>query len=202
MQRPWYVLFAGVNGAGKSTLYQTDMWRHGHEGPELQRVNSDEILVAQGGDWHSQKDQIHAGREAVRLVHQYLSGGVSFNQETTLAGKTIIGTVKRAHELGFHVVMHYVGVEDVSIANARIAHRTLVGGHGIDPGLVESRWHASLRHLHEVLPLCDEAYLYDNTERLRLLARLRLGELLRVYPQGEGITWYESVLQGISVTTP
>ena len=58
-----YVLFAGVNGAGKSTMYEV-------LGSEIEgvRINSDEILVSNGGDWKSEQDQIKAGMEAVKRI--------------------------------------------------------------------------------------------------------------------------------------
>ena len=79
-----YVLIAGVNGAGKSTLFQTiDSLK------DMKRVNTDEI-VRGFGDWHSAKDVIKAGKIAVKLINDYFSKGISFNQETTLCGSRII----------------------------------------------------------------------------------------------------------------
>lgn len=48
--QPVYVVFAGVNGAGKSTFYRTGLWRTEDMPCTMTRVNSDEIVVAQGGD--------------------------------------------------------------------------------------------------------------------------------------------------------
>ena len=46
MEKPKYVIIAGINGAGKSTLYRLQ--------PELfhstERINADEILQKMGGD--------------------------------------------------------------------------------------------------------------------------------------------------------
>lgn len=75
-----YTLYAGVNGAGKSTVYDTTGC-YGNEN----RVNSDEILVSNGGDWRNKRDQIRAGMEAVRKVDYFIKQGISFNQETKVA---------------------------------------------------------------------------------------------------------------------
>lgn len=84
-----YVLIAGVNGAGKSTLFQTiDSLK------DMKRVNTDEI-VRGFGDWHSAKDVIKAGKIAVKLINDYFSKGISFNQETTLCGSSIIKISKK-----------------------------------------------------------------------------------------------------------
>ena len=88
-----YTLIAGVKGAGKSTLYQMD--------PDLKgeyRVNADEILKESGGDWRNPKDAFSAGRKAVERLKQYIEEGVSFNQETTLCGNTVLKNIKLAKE--------------------------------------------------------------------------------------------------------
>ena len=44
------------------------------------------------------------------------------------------------------------------------------GGHGIKEELIEKRYQESLLNLQKVLPLCDLAVLYDNTEKFRRFA--------------------------------
>lgn len=190
LEQAYYFLFAGINGAGKTTLFRSGQWMYANSMMDIPRINSDEILVEQGGDWRSTTDQIRAGREAVRRVHHYLNTNTSFNQETTLAGKTIINTIREAQRLGYWVIMNYVGVESPSIANGRIAHRTRVGGHGIEPELVERRWKRSLANLERCLDICDEIRLYDNTSSLTLLDGFYFGKHEDSYADPHGITWH------------
>lgn len=83
-----YVLLAGGNGAGKSTLYQTlDSLQ------KMERVNTDEI-VRNLGDWRKTSDVMAAGRIAVTKIKEYFENGVSFNQETTLCGNSIIRNIE------------------------------------------------------------------------------------------------------------
>ena len=98
--RPAYVVFAGVNGAGKSTFYRTGLWRTEEMPATMARVNSDEIVVAQGGDPASGADQLRAGREAVRLIEEHFAHRRSFNQETTLTGHAALRNMRRAREAG------------------------------------------------------------------------------------------------------
>ena len=79
-----YIVLGGVNGAGKSTLYQVS-----DNLKKMPRVNTDEI-VKELGDWRNLSDVLKAGKIAVRLIDEYFSKGVSFNQESTLCGKSII----------------------------------------------------------------------------------------------------------------
>lgn len=84
---PTYTIFAGVNGAGKSTLYSTLL----HENHDFGvRVNSDEIVISNGGDWRNQSDQAKAMKMAVKLIKDCINKAVSFNQETTLTGRSMI----------------------------------------------------------------------------------------------------------------
>ena len=134
--QPVYVVFAGVNGAGKSTFYRTGLWRTEDMPRTMARVNSDEIVVAQGGDPASSADQLRAGREAVRLIEECLSRRRSFNQETTLTGHAVLRNMSRAREAGYRVVLYYIGVDTAAVALDRIAHRVVVGGHDIDEGTI------------------------------------------------------------------
>ena len=82
-----YILIAGVNGVGKSTLYQTlDSLK------SMERVNTDEI-VKSFGNWKNSDDVMKAGLIAVKKIKEYFINGVSFNQETTLCGKSILRNI-------------------------------------------------------------------------------------------------------------
>ena len=89
-----YILYAGVNGAGKSTLYRTT-----HYQDTMPRINTDEIL-REFGDWRNTADLMKAGRIAIERLNSYIQEGITFNQETTLCGLTILRTIHRAKQLG------------------------------------------------------------------------------------------------------
>ena len=149
-----YILIAGVNGAGKSTLYQTLHSLH-----EMIRINTDEI-VRKLGDWRSIKNQIEAGKIAVSKLKECFENELTFNQETTLCGKSVIGNIVKAKEKGYSIELHYVGVDSVEIAKERVRFRVEHGGHGIPEQTIEKRYIESLQNLQKVLPLCDLAMLY------------------------------------------
>lgn len=129
-----YILIAGVNGAGKSTLYETlDSLKN------MPRINTDEI-VKEMGDWKDTSVLMKAGKKAVKLLNYYLMEGISFNQETTLCGKSIIRNIKKAKERGYFIELHYVGVNSVEIAKDRVKNRVLKGGHGIPESDIEKRY--------------------------------------------------------------
>lgn len=129
-----YILIAGVNGAGKSTLYQSLQSLQ-----EMPRVNTDEILRA-FGDWRNMTDVMSAGKIAVKKIAIYFAEDVTFNQETTLCGKSIINNIAKAKKQGYFVELHYIGVETVNIAKERVAARIKQGGHGIAEQDIEKRY--------------------------------------------------------------
>ena len=197
MAAPYYIVFAGVNGAGKSTLFRTGLWQNGSFPPDMPRVNPDEIIAAHGWNWKSSADQLKAGKEAVRRIRHYLENSASFNQETTLSGRMSVRTIVQARRNGFRIVLFYVGLDNPAIANTRIAHRGETGGHLIDPDAVERRYRSSLAHLVEVLDICDEAYLYDNTVTLQLAAAFTHGELFYIDPPRLDDGWVAPVLTSL-----
>lgn len=180
-----YILIAGVNGVGKSTLYQTlDSLQN------MPRVNTDEI-VRNFGDWKNLDDLMKAGKIATKTIHQYFNDEISFNQETTLCGKSIIKNIKHAKELGYYIELHYVGVNSVEIALNRIAYRVAHGGHGIPKKDVERRFIESQKQLKTILPLCDLAILYDNTYAFQRFAIYKNGNVHNISTQQP--EWYQKL---------
>lgn len=100
-----YILYAGVNGAGKPTLYRTARYKD-----QMPRINTDEILRG-FGNWRNVSDLIQAGKIAVGYLETYLSQGITFNQETTLCGRSIMKTMEKAKAAGYIIELHYIGVD-------------------------------------------------------------------------------------------
>ncbi|MEE1314280.1 MAG: zeta toxin family protein [Faecalimonas sp.] len=181
-----YILIAGVNGAGKSTLY--------HSLQELQdmpRVNTDEILKQFGGKWNDSKDVIKAGKIAVEKISECFQKGISFNQETTLCGKSIIQNIKRAKEAGFSVEIHYVGVDSVELAKERVHHRVLQGGHGIPDADIIRRYVESFENLSKIADAVDELTFYDNTEYFEMVAVYHKG--IPIFKKDDMPRWFDNV---------
>ena len=80
---------------------------------------------------------LKCAREAVKLIKEYISEGISFNQETTLTGRSIIKNIINAKDNGFYVVMNYIGGESPKIAKERVKIRVSRGGHGISDEDIE-----------------------------------------------------------------
>lgn len=169
-----YVLMAGVNGAGKSTLYQSLSGVH-----DIPRVNTDEI-VREFGIWSNPTDVMKAGKIAIQQIQDFFINKVSFNQETTLCGKSILRNIKKAKESRYTVEMHYVGVESPDIAIERVHSRVEHGGHGIPDGDVRRRYFESFVQLKGIINQIDLLALYDNTVTFHRFAIYRNGEIVKI----------------------
>ena len=201
---PVYTLIAGINGAGKTSLYNVlrgqQAARSGDGGlsPDLGvRINADEILKADGGDWRDTMAQLKAGREAVEKINTCIDTGVSFHQETTLPGPTIVKYVRKAKAVGFTVNLYYVGVDSLQIALDRVHRRVKKGGHGVEDHIIAKRYRALPKNLSELLPLCDLAVFYDNTTRFRQFAIIKDGRLADFDREVPG--WFFAI-QGIPLS--
>lgn len=170
-----FTIFAGVNGAGKSTLYFSKMRNNEEYGV---RINTDEI-VRTFGDWKNEADQVKAGRIAIKLRRDCIEKGLSFNQETTLTGNSIIKLVDQVKEKGYKVHLFYVGVNSPEIAKERIAGRVKKGGHDIPNETVEKRYYESIDNLKIILPKVDLAEIYDNS-KFYTLAITKNEEIIRL----------------------
>lgn len=173
---PKYILIAGVNGAGKSTLYHLlDSLQ------DMPRINIDEI-VREFGNWMNPSDVMKAGKIAIKNMQQFLLEKRSFNQETTLCGKSIINSIKKAKNLGYQIEVHYVGVDSVDIAKSRVKVRVKNGGHGIPDSDIEKRYLESFSNLKYIMPDCDTIFFYDNTKSFNCFAVYKSDAGMTIYP--------------------
>ena len=171
---PTYTIFAGVNGTGKTSIYRSIYY---DENKDEKRINTDE-MVARIGSWRDSNLQMKCAREAVKLIRQYINNNISFNQETTLSGNSIVKNITKEKKKGFYIVMNYIGVESPEIAKERIKIRVSKGGHGIPDTDVERRYYESLKNLQRVIDICDEINVYDNTEMFKEIVNIKNGNIL------------------------
>lgn len=184
-----FTIFAGVNGAGKTSLYS--VLKNVSELGE--RINIDEI-AGKIGSWRDTLVQIKAARVAMNNISDCIEKGVSFHQETTLPGFTVLRQIKKAKAAGFRIKLYYIGIDNIETAIKRVHRRIEKGGHGIEDSVIIKRFENLPQRLRVIIPLCDRVVFYDNTVRFRQIAIMQGNSLIdcdRDLPM-----WFRELLGG------
>ncbi len=166
-----YTIIGGVNGVGKSSFTGVLKERSTDLG---MIIDVDKITAELGGS------ALAGGKAALQKIHDCISRGVSFTQETTLSGYKTEATAKQVKELGYHVRLFYVALDTASESLSRIENRVKRGGHNIPHDDVLRRFDGRWEAVAKILPYCDEAEFYDNDNGFVKVAEYRNGELRKV----------------------
>ena len=161
MEKTLYII-SGCNGAGKTTASYTVL-------PEIldcrEYVNADEI--AKGlSPFNPESVAIEAGRLMLERIDYLMTAGVSFSIETTLATKSYVNLVRRAHKQGYNVKLLFFWLESPEMAKLRVAERVAKGGHNIPEDVIELRYYAGIRNLFNLfMNEVDYWAIFMNTKK-------------------------------------
>lgn len=170
------VIFAGTNGAGKSTFY--NMSQDIPDFKETVRINTDEI-IRKIGDWRSDADQMKAGKIGIKLRNEAIKQGKSFNEETTLCGKTIIKLFEKLKENGYKIEFVLCGIKKFWHRPWKNKKPCCKRRIRIPVEKVRKRYEESRSNLEKIIPLCDSVSVFDNSESFRRLATIKEGKLIQ-----------------------
>ena len=163
MARLLYII-AGCNGAGKTTASMTIL-------PKAllvrEFVNADEI--AKGlSPFNPEGVAIEAGRLMLERIDCLIKRGESFSIETTLATRSYINLVRRAHAEGYQVHLIYFWLKSPELAMQRVAERVAHGGHNIPQDVIVRRYSAGISNLFNLfVNEVDSWMIYDNSDNDR-----------------------------------
>ena len=161
MEKTLYII-SGCNGAGKTTASYTVL-------PEIldcrEYVNADEI--AKGlSPFNPESVAIEAGRLMLERIDYLMTAGASFSIETTLATKSYVNLVRRAHKQGYNVKLLFFWLESPEMAKLRVAERVAKGGHNIPEDVIERRYYAGIRNLFNLfMNEVDYWAIFMNTKK-------------------------------------
>lgn len=105
-----------------------------------------------------------------------------------------------AKERGYAIELHYIGVDSVDVAKARVLQRVKKGGHGIPEADIERRYRETFQNLNQVLPKCDITAFYDNTDKFRRFAIYKQGKPVRISQHVP--VWFEKNVLQYGKSTP
>lgn len=166
-----YTIIGGVNGVGKSSFTGVLKERSTDLGI---LIDVDKITAELGGD------ALAGGKAALRKINDCIRRGISFTQETTLSGRRTEATAREVVAKGYSVRLYYIGLNSADESITRIANRVKYGGHDIPDQDVRRRFAGRWEAVAKVLPYCDEAEFYDNSNGFMLVAKYQNGELRTV----------------------
>ncbi len=114
------------------------------------------------------------------LIQQVITAGNNFVIETSALDSFVIDVVKTASESGYHILLYYIGLDNVQDSLDRIANRVKRGGQGIPADEVLSQFENRWSSLSELLPYCSESIFYDNYNGFIEVGEYRNGELVLI----------------------
>jgi predicted ABC-type ATPase len=150
-------VLAGGNGAGKSTFYRTRLAPEG-----MLFVNAD-ILAQQFYPHAPELHSYDAAMLAGQIRAQLLREDRSFCFETVFSHPSKIDFVAQAKTLGYEVILVFIHLDGISLNQARVAQRVSEGGHGVPDEKIINRIPRVLKFIRQVLPLCGQVYILDNS---------------------------------------
>lgn len=159
-------IIGGCNGAGKTTASYTVL-------PDIldckEFVNADEI--AHGLSPFNPTDvAIEAGRLMLQRIEKLLSEEESFSIETTLATRSYINLVRRAHAKDYQVSLLFFWLNTPELAILRVADRVSKGGHSIPENIIRRRYVSGIQNLFNLYANeVDYWAIFDNSASPRTM---------------------------------
>ncbi len=193
---PILIIVAGPNGAGKTSLTREILAHQWIEG--CRYINPDNLAKDMFGDWNDPDAVLKAAREATRQRHQCLTERRSCAFETVFSSPEKLGFLRLAKEAGFFTRMFFVGTDSPEINSRRVASRVMEGGHAVPIEKIINRFGKSLANLSAAIPVCDRAYVYDNSvndQVPELQFRAVDGAVAKTY--GTSHQWAERIRQSL-----
>ena len=176
MSRPQMFVIAGVNGSGKSTFTKSILRKE----PTLKVIDPDAIAKDMTGSYATvDAEALGAGKAALMQVQMCISSNQSFIVESTISGRVYLRYLEQAKKAGFKCILVYVALESPEMSAQRVAARVTRGGHNIPTQDIKRRYPKSFQNLKAHLQLCDLAYVYDNSQKYKLIASYRNGLIHR-----------------------
>jgi len=151
------ILIAGPNGAGKTT-FATEFLPA--EAAMENFLNAD--LIAAGlSPFAPEKVAIEASKILLDRVRECLRKGESFALESTLSGKSHLRLLLQAKSKGYRIILHFLTLPTVELAQERVRQRVKQGGHHIPADVIKRRFERGLANLDRYKQIADDWKVWD-----------------------------------------
>lgn len=144
------------------------------EGHEITVAIENNAITDGAIDSHSYEGSFIAAFIRDLMINQ----NKSFSFETVMSHPSKIDEIKFLISKGYRAYLYFVCIDDPDVNISRVKNRVDKGGHDVAEDRIEDRYYRTLKLLHEVMPLCYRAYLFDNSGKsLNMVAEQFDGEL-------------------------
>ena len=145
------------------------------EGHQIKVIVENNQITDGSADSHSYEGSFIAAFIRDLMIAQ----NKSFSFETVMSHESKVAEIKSLVKQGYKAYLYFVCIDDPEVNISRIKNRVALGGHNVDSDKVQDRYYRTLNFLHEVMPLCYRAYLFDNSgKRLNMIAEGFKDELI------------------------
>jgi predicted ABC-type ATPase len=157
-KRPIIVTVAGPNGAGKTTFYNAYLKRSG-----LRFLNAD-VLARE-----MSLADYEGARFAAALRNALVEQRESFIFETVFSDPVgdKLQFLKQARDLGYTVVLCFIGLADAQQSEVRVAMRVTQGGHDVPREKLLTRFPRTLANLKAAIAELPVVLVFDNSDLRR-----------------------------------
>ncbi len=172
---PNLYIISGANGSGKTTTAMILLPQFLNLG---EFVNADEI--ARGiSPFNPESVAIQAGKIMLQRLDFLASNQKDFALETTLSSRHYVRFIRKCRDQGYTINLLYFWLKSPELAIDRVQRRVESGGHNIPTDVIIRRYQRGLKNLFNLyLPLCDNWFMYDNSQQnIDLIATSLKGEL-------------------------
>lgn len=95
----------------------------------------------------------------------------SFSFESVFSHPSKIKELISLRDNGFLIYLYFICIDSPQVNIDRVDNRIDKGGHKVSSEKIENRYYRTLELLHQILPLCFRAYLFDNSgKNIELIA--------------------------------
>ncbi len=168
------LIVGGPNGAGKTTLAKEIL-----EEKEYKYLSADDI-ACELNPADPLSVRLKAGKEFFRRLEAYAKQEQKLLIESTLAGKTLSGIIKKfRNELGYKISIIFIFLDSKDICIERIEARVRKGGHPVPKDDIIRRFDRSFINFWLKYRMqCNRWYLYFNAEdNVQKVAHYKKSEL-------------------------
>jgi len=139
----------------KSTTFQVQ---------DISIISENEIAI------NNQPDGYLAAAIADYIRTELLKNNQSFSFETVMSDISKVALLEKAKTQGFKTYLYFICTDSFLLNIERIKNRIAEGGHAVPEDKIKSRYFRSLDNLLPALKIVDRAYLFDNSNKLQLIA--------------------------------